>query len=220
MSEFDAIAAWCERCGVAWDTETEARLGAYADMLEHFNRSMNLIGPLKRAQIRDELLLDSLAMLGSLGDLSPSTALLDVGSGAGLPGVPLKLVCPGIHVTCVEPRSRRATFLRLVAHRLGLEGMAVVEARIEQAGIALGSMDVAVSKAFQPPVQWLQTAAPLVSRAGGRVVCLTRSGEAARCDAMARELGLVSWGKSDAVGGATRQAVEDRVVLVYGWGGP
>ena len=215
VSEFGAIASWCEGCGVRWDEGMRAGLSAYADALEHFNRSMNLIGPLDRAQILDELLLDSLGVLGPLGPLSPGTRVVDVGSGAGLPGVPLKLVCPGIRLTCVEPRSRRATFLRLVTHRLGLDGVAVVDARIEEAAGELGPMDVAVSKAFQPPVQWLETAAGLVEPQGGRVVCLTRQGEMAASDAQAKALGLWPVAGESAGTRETRRGVGDRVVLVY-----
>ena len=72
--------------------------------------------------------LDSLTMLPLVKDCPPP-GLMDVGSGAGFPGLALKIVCPDLLVTLVEPRQKRTSFLRNVIRILGLEKIVVLETR-------------------------------------------------------------------------------------------
>ena len=100
------------------------RLVRYAQLLERWSTRHNLV----RFATRDELvtrhIVDALAaapFLGASGDL------LDVGSGAGLPGVPLLAACPGWVGTLLEPRHKRWAFLKLVVRELGLSAEVVRE---------------------------------------------------------------------------------------------
>jgi 16S rRNA (guanine527-N7)-methyltransferase len=101
--------------------ETLDRLVRYAELLEKWSRCHNLVRYSGREELVTRHLLDSLAaapLLGSHG------RLIDVGSGAGLPGVPLLAACPGFSGVLLEPREKKWTFLKLVIRELGLDARA------------------------------------------------------------------------------------------------
>ena len=98
--------------------ETLDRLVRYAELLEKWSRCHNLVRYTGREELVTRHLLDSLAaapLMGSHG------RLIDVGSGAGLPGVPLLAACPGFSGVLLEPREKRWAFLKLVIRELGLD---------------------------------------------------------------------------------------------------
>lgn len=152
-------------------------LADYLGLLLKWNRSMNLVGRSSWSEIFADLILDSLRLAGFLAELPLPEAprCLDLGSGAGLPGIPLRLVwTPG---TCllVEPRERRAAFLR-TAVGLVLPGGAtrVFEGRVEDLPQAELPADLILSRAFAPWPEYLALARPCLSTrgAGGHVVVL------------------------------------------------
>jgi 16S rRNA (guanine527-N7)-methyltransferase len=98
--------------------ETLDRLVRYAELLEKWSRCHNLVRYTGREELVTRHLLDSLAgapLMGYRGHL------VDVGSGAGLPGVPLLAACPGFSGVLLEPREKRWAFLKLVIRELGLD---------------------------------------------------------------------------------------------------
>lgn len=181
----ESLSAFCSEHDLGWDNVSGGRFGTYLQLLEQFNAKMNLIGPLSRQAIVDELLVDSVAAAAVAG---PTGKILDIGSGAGLPGIPLKILFPDLPITLVEPRKKRSTFLRIVANRLDLEQVTVLDARIED--VELAAHDYVVSKAFRPPADWVETAARYVS-ARGRVVCLHADDTTTSARAAAQRVGLV-----------------------------
>jgi len=100
------------------DGPTAERLAAYAELLERWSARHNLVRFASPEELVERHLLDALAgvrlMVGA-------RTVLDVGSGAGLPVVPLLCACPGLHGTLLEPRQKRWAFLRLVVRELGLD---------------------------------------------------------------------------------------------------
>jgi 16S rRNA (guanine527-N7)-methyltransferase len=101
-------------------------------------------------------------------------ALLDVGAGGGLPGLPFAILRPDVPVTLLEPRSRRAAFLRAAVHELGLTSVKVAEGRVELPSCRLPRglphrFAVVSSRATFPPEEWLRVGSRLVEP-GGRVV--------------------------------------------------
>ncbi len=200
MSEsVEKLARFCAQNDLPWSPQVEEGFAAYLGLLAHFNKSMNLIGPLSRAEIIDGLLIDSAT---AAAVCAPSRApagaqqasILDVGSGAGLPGIPLKLLYPDCPLTLVEPRRKRATFLNIAKTRLGLDDVTIEQERIED--VPPARYDYVISKAFQPPLEWLQTASEWVSD-GGVVMCLTRPGERAALEERGAALGLELVGACD-----------------------
>lgn len=110
----------------------DAELGAfdkYLKLLQKWQRSQRLVGSSDAGWIVEKLLLDSLLFLRVLP--RQMTSLADVGSGAGLPGIPLKIVMPDLRVVLIESRGRRASFLSAAVRELELESTEVVTARVE-----------------------------------------------------------------------------------------
>ena len=117
----------------------------------------------------EELIADSLVLLDHLGE---AERLVDVGSGGGLPGLPLKLARPGLAVTLVEADQRKAAFLVRACAALGLRDVAVVARRAEEVGqdpLYRESFDVAVARALAPMPVLAELCLPLV-RVGGRLL--------------------------------------------------
>ncbi len=104
-------------CGGA----TLDRLVCYAELLEKWSRRHNLVSYTGREELVTRHLLDSMAAAPLMGDRG---RLLDVGSGAGLPGVPLLAACPGFSGVLLEPRQKRWAFLKLLIRELGLDAEA------------------------------------------------------------------------------------------------
>jgi 16S rRNA (guanine527-N7)-methyltransferase len=161
------------------------------------------------------------ALAADAGDgWSPDRAA-DLGSGAGLPGLPLALQLVGTEWTLVEASVRRAAFLRAVVDDLGLgDRVVVVEERAELVGRApeyRGSLELVVARSFGPPAVLAECAAPLL-RAGGRaVVSEPPGGDAARWpEGGLALLGMVP-GTAAQVGGAAYQVLRQEHLCPERW---
>src|SRR2546430_7621031 len=116
-----------------------------------------------------DLVADSLVLLEHLGD---ARRLVDVGSGGGLPGLPLKIARPSLEVTLVEADQAKAAFLVQACASLDLEGVEVLARRAEEVGHDeryRESFDVAVARAVAPTPVLVELCLPLV-RVGGRLL--------------------------------------------------
>lgn len=117
---------------LALDTALATPLLAYLALLARWNRTYNLTAVRDPGEMVVKHLLDSLAMHPFVDPLVASGgALADLGTGAGLPGIPLAIVKPGLRVTLVESAGKKARFLREAVRTLGLNDVRVAEARIE-----------------------------------------------------------------------------------------
>jgi 16S rRNA (guanine(527)-N(7))-methyltransferase RsmG len=110
------------RCGIALDSERLERLWRYHQMLRAANAELNLTRIHNFENMVLKHYVDSLLVLGMTDLPSP---LIDMGSGAGLPGIPLKIARPDVQIVLAEPRGARAAFLGDVCRTLGLEGIDV-----------------------------------------------------------------------------------------------
>ncbi len=116
-----------------------------------------------------ELIDDSLVLLEHLGD---ATRVVDVGSGGGLPGLPLKIARPGLMLTLVEADQAKAAFLVRACAALGLQDVEVLPRRAEEVGqdpLYRESFDLAVARALAPMRVLVELCLPLV-RVGGRLL--------------------------------------------------
>ena len=120
------------------------RLVRYAVLLERWSGAHNLVSWKSREELVERHLLDALAARALLGERG---RLLDVGSGAGLPGIPLLAVRPAWRGVLLEPRQKRWAFLRLVIRELDLQVRAVQQ-RYQEYGSAEGSFDVVTARAL------------------------------------------------------------------------
>lgn len=124
----DVIARGLGRLGVAANAEQLDQLAAYLAELRHWNRAYNLVAPGDVDHLETRHLLDALSILPHLGD----GELLDVGTGAGFPGLPLAILRPGMAVTLLDSAGKKVRFLRHVVRRLGLDNVHPVQARVER----------------------------------------------------------------------------------------
>lgn len=113
--------------GIDLDAETEARLMAYLETLTRWNRVFNLTAVRDPEEMVARHILDSLAILPHL----PTGPLLDVGSGAGLPGIPIALLQPTRAVTLLDRSHKRIDFLTEVVARLALTNVTLAGRRVE-----------------------------------------------------------------------------------------
>ena len=155
----------------------EPPLYAYLAHLVKWNRVMNLVGPDGWRDIVHTLIVDSahLALfLESLGHcLPPEAECWDLGAGAGLPGIPLRMLWSGGTYTLVEAREKRALFLQTVLALCGLSQRArVFRGRVERFMPARPPANLVVSRAFMPWEKMLGLVGPHVAPAG-LVVFLT-----------------------------------------------
>ncbi len=117
---------------LALDSAFSAPLLAYLALLARWNQTYNLTAVRDPHEMVVKHLLDSLAMHPFVDPLlAGDGALADLGTGAGLPGIPLAIVKPGLRVTLVESNGKKARFLREAVRTLGLPHVRVAEARIE-----------------------------------------------------------------------------------------
>ena len=149
------------------------RATTYAELLATEGTVRGLIGPREVPRLWDRHLLNSAA----IASLVPADArVVDVGSGAGLPGIPLALVRPDLTVTLLEPLARRVTFLDECVDRLGLADVTVVRGRAEEGPVrrSLGSADVVTARAVAPLEKLAGWCLPLL-RPGGLLLALKGS---------------------------------------------
>jgi 16S rRNA (guanine527-N7)-methyltransferase len=151
-----------------------AQLVQYFLELKKWNRRINLVAAGPDAQLLENHFLDSLTLLPLL-DPCPPPGLVDVGSGAGFPGLVLKIARPDLSVTLVEPREKRTAFLRQVIRLLGLREVQVLEERLEQEAPEFAAWRQAIplftSRAFTAIGPFLALCEPFTCP-GGRVICM------------------------------------------------
>jgi 16S rRNA (guanine527-N7)-methyltransferase len=156
--------------GLQLPPQTLDKFRVYLEELQRWNARVNLTGLKTDRDIVIKHFLDSLAVLPYLGD---GASLADLGSGAGFPGLVLKLARPTMTLTLVEARAKKAAFLQYLVSVLKLEGVTVAQVHLTPAlARKWGSrFDTVTSRATFPLARFLELAAPLLLP-GGRVLAL------------------------------------------------
>jgi 16S rRNA (guanine527-N7)-methyltransferase len=146
------------------------QLKAYARLLRVKGVARGVVGPGEADQIVERHIIDSLLCLPLLP--APPLSIVDVGSGAGLPGIPVSLAVPGAAVVLLESQGRRCAFLEEAITRAG-GAASVTCARAEDYGKGAGrdSFDVALSRALASAPVVLEYCLPLVA-VGGRIIAI------------------------------------------------
>ncbi len=158
----------------------------YAELLRGPGVVRGLIGPREADRLWDRHLLNCAV----LGELVPAgCSVLDVGSGAGLPGIPLAISRPDLSVTLLEPMARRVAFLAETVASLSLPGVRVVRGRAEDGSVrrSIGRFPVVTARALAPLGRLAGWCLPLVAP-GGQLLAVKGSSAEAELEAAADDL--------------------------------
>ena len=146
------------------------RFFVYMCEMQHWNRRINLTAINDPAEIAIKHFLDAIAPSSQIPD---QARILDVGSGAGFPGIPLKIVRPGCHMTLIDSARKRVNFLRHVIRQLEIDKIAARHSRIEtfaQRPEQATRFDVVVSRALTRAAELVRVVLPLLQ--GGAVLMM------------------------------------------------
>lgn len=157
--------------GLDLPADAEGRLHAYLSLLSKWNRIYNLTAVRDENLMVSQHLLDSLAVVPHLDkDTTAIQSLADVGSGGGLPGIPLAIARPRLKVTLIESSHKKASFLQQVKIELKLTNVSVHCGRVE--GFKpVELFDAVISRAFSSLTDFIRLAAHLLMP-GGRLLAM------------------------------------------------
>lgn len=171
-----------------------------AEQLIAWNRHTNLTAITAPDQIEIRHFLDSLAVLRAVR-LGSGGRVIDVGTGAGFPGLPLRIVCPAIKLTCLEATGKKTEYLQHVVDLLGLGGVHVLHGRAEEIGQQAAhreQYDVALARAVARLPALAEYMLPLL-KIGGKMIALKGESAAQEIGTAQRALQLL--------GGEMRQLI-------------
>ena len=143
----------------------ESQFNSYLDLLVKWNRKINLTSEKTPSEILQRHIFDSLQYARVI---SPSDKIMDIGSGAGFPGIPLKVVYPHLILTLVESQRKRCSFLEAVVSNLGLQDTRVINERAEKVN-PVPMVDVVILRAVSDIRSCLDLAVRFLEK-GGKVV--------------------------------------------------
>jgi 16S rRNA (guanine527-N7)-methyltransferase len=161
MTPRAALERGLDELGLALSDEARARLLQYLALIEKWNRTYNLTAVRDPLDMVKQHLLDSLAVVPHLS----AGTVADVGSGAGLPGIPLAIARPDWQITVNDANQKKAAFLRQAVIELGLKNATVHEGRVEAWRPASG-FAIVISRAFAELAQFISLCRHLVAPGG------------------------------------------------------
>lgn len=182
---------YCSRWGVTLSADQLAQFARYAEELQHYNQHTNLTAISEPSEIYRRHFLDSLSLAPHLGDQPDS--LVDIGSGGGFPGIPLKLLRPDMGLTLVESVAKKTSFLSHLVACLGLSKVRVLTTRAEQLGRDPHEREqhaVVTARAVAELPVLVEYGIPLL-RIGGRLLAPKGANAGAELAAAARAIELL-----------------------------
>jgi 16S rRNA (guanine527-N7)-methyltransferase len=179
-----------ERLGLKLLPEVQGRLLAYADELLKWNEKVSLTAITRTDEVVDKHLLDSLAVVP---EIQGATHLLDLGAGAGLPGIPRAIALPGLRATLVDAVAKKVAFMKSGAVKGGVADRIKAvhvraEGRPEKEG--LPQVDLVISRAFMDVGPFLLLARAYLAPGGRVVTMLGQTPPAEALQALAAAAGL------------------------------
>jgi 16S rRNA (guanine527-N7)-methyltransferase len=168
----EKLQAGLAQLGLDLTAHQQKQLLDYLAMIAKWNKVYNLTAIRDAGEMLTHHLLDSLAIISPLTkhlNTNKAYRLLDVGAGAGLPGVVVAICCPHIAVTCVDTVGKKAAFIQQAALALALPNLRGIHARVEQMLPAdvLGGFDVITSRAFATLSDFVGLTTSLLAPDGG-----------------------------------------------------
>jgi len=206
------VSAGALEMGLHLSDDQVAQLASFLDVLTRWNQRFGLVGPGDTSVLVRKHLLDSLAPARILGS---RRTVIDIGSGAGFPGVPISIACPELRVMLVDCRRARVSFLKEVIRSIGLRNTAARECRIEslttETGTA-GRLDAAISRAWTGLPGFLDVCARLL-RPGG--IAISMKGPRARAELSRIDPGVLGFAAPHETHYTLPGGNERRTLLVF-----
>ena len=167
MAVHAALIEGVEQLGLSLSDTQLQQCQAYLDLIQKWNKAYNLVGTSNTQTLIEKHLLDSLA----ISTFIQQSPVLDVGSGAGLPGIPLAIVLPHIDFTLCDSNGKKARFMRQATIELGLQNVSVQHGRIQSYSAPQAPM-IVMSRAFAPLQQALEILADVCHPTGQVMIML------------------------------------------------
>lgn len=121
----------CQRLGISLDEEKKQQFIKFYELLTEWNKVMNLTGITEFEEVLQKHFIDSLA-IQKVTDMGETDTVIDVGTGAGFPGIPLKIAFPHLKITLLDSLQKRIRFLDEVVQTLNLKGVTTIHGRAEE----------------------------------------------------------------------------------------
>lgn len=167
------------RMGVIIDETSLEKLARYAEELQRWNKAYNLVGRKIGTEGLVELYVDAITPLSIRGLLDKGKEVLDIGSGAGLPGIPLYLTAGPFPLTLVESQRKKITFLRHISRAFNMEEVKIHPGRFEEMARNedhLNAYEVGLARAVMDPLRLIRLARSLLCEGGNLVVFVGKKG--------------------------------------------
>lgn len=168
MQYFDIIKTECENIGLEINEEKYNKFIQYKDLMKEWNEKINLTAITDDREIIIKHFVDSIKAL-QFKNLNGSVKIIDVGTGAGLPGIPIKIMNDNAEVLLLDSLQKRINFLNEVIEKLELEGIKTIHGRAEDLGTNLSyreKFDVAISRAVANMAVLAEFCLPFVKKNG------------------------------------------------------
>ena len=191
---FHKIEPLCEEFGIKLTDDIKTKLAVYGNLLIEWNEKINLTAITEPDAVLFKHFYDCILFFKNV-DIPQNASVIDVGTGAGFPGMVLKIVKDDLDITLLDSLNKRLIFLNEVIEKLGLKGIKTIHARAEDAGknkALREQFDIATARAVANLPVLLEYCTPLVKK-GGLFVSMkgpSALDEAAICDNAIKLLGV------------------------------
>lgn len=170
---FDIIKKSVEKLNLSFSKDQYEQFMRYKDMLKEWNEKMNLTAITEDEEIISKHFIDSIQAF-QFDELKDATTLIDVGTGAGFPGLPIKIMKPELKVTLLDSTNKKLGFLKVVTEELKLNNVEFIHSRAEDGARKIGyrdSYDIAISRAVANLSLLTELCLPYV-KIGGHFIAL------------------------------------------------
>ena len=165
MQSCAELALAAKTLGLSLSEQQASQLDAYLSLIQKWNQAYNLVGACNRQQLILRHLFDSL----TVAPFIRCASVLDVGSGAGLPGIPLAIALPGISFTLLDANGKKTRFMRQSVIELKLNNVEVVQTRLEH---YFAHQTLVLARAFAPLEEALEQLAKVCAEGGQILIML------------------------------------------------
>ena len=195
MEQFEPLRRALGEGGISVSQEIVEKFSEYWSLLIAWNQRVNLISRRDERRIVTRHFLESLGLINVV-EFPPGARVMDLGSGAGFPGIPMKLVRPDLKFVLVESRRKKVFFLNKVIEKLNLEGIEIVEGRVEEEGRQIVPVDFIVSRSVADLITLIKWSRNCLNPRGGSLIVIKGAGVGKELDslgAVASDLGVKGW---------------------------